>query len=98
MDGVNRQIVLATRPAGSVKESDFRLVESPMPRLRPGGVLARGLYLSVDPYMRARMRQSASYARPGEVGEVMAGGSVGRVIESLDPRIAAGEVVEGTLG
>jgi NADPH-dependent curcumin reductase CurA len=98
MDGVNRQIVLATRPAGSVKESDFRLVESPMPRLRPGEVLVRVLYLSVDPYMRARMRQSASYARPVEVGEVMAGGSVGRVIESLDPRIAAGEVVEGTLG
>lgn len=30
---VNRQFVLASRPAGMVKESDFRLVETPVPTL-----------------------------------------------------------------
>jgi NADPH-dependent curcumin reductase CurA len=98
MEGVNRQIILAARPAGLPKEADFRLVESEMPRARPGEVLVRSLFLSVDPYMRGRMRSNGSYARAVELGEVMTGGIVGRVIESNDPRLGSGEVVEGMLG
>jgi len=98
MDAVNRQIILAARPAGAPKESDFRLLESSIPQPGPGEALVRTLYLSVDPYMRGRMRLSASYARSLELGEVMVGGVVGRVIESHDPRVAAGEVVEAMLG
>jgi NADPH:quinone reductase len=98
MDGVNRQIVLAARPVGSPKETDFRLVESPLPKPRPGEVLVRALYLSVDPYMRGRMRQNGSYTHSVEIGEVMVGGIVGRVVESNDPRLAEGDLVEGMLG
>jgi NADPH:quinone reductase len=98
MDGVNRQIVLAARPVGLPKESDFRLVESPLPRPRPGEVLVRALYLSVDPYMRGRMRQNGSYAHSVNIGEVMVGGIVGRVVESNDPRLGEGDLVEGMLG
>src|SRR5215469_2618625 len=98
METLNRQILLAARPVGLPKESDFRLVESPMPRPRPGEVLVRALYLSVDPYMRGRMRQNGSYARNVDVGEVMVGGIVGRVVESNDPRLAVGDLVEGMLG
>ena len=46
---MNRQITLATRPTGLPKESDFRLVESPVPTPCPGEILVRTLYLSVDP-------------------------------------------------
>jgi NADPH:quinone reductase len=98
MNGVNRQIVLAARPVGFPKESDFRLVESPLPRPRPGEVLVRALYLSVDPYMRGRMRQNGSYAHSVDIGEVMVGGIVGRVVESNDPRLGEGDLVEGMLG
>ena len=98
MEEVNRQIILAARPAGLPKEADFRLVESEMPRARPGEVLVRSLFLSVDPYMRGRMRSNGSYARAVELGEVITGGIVGRVIESNDPRLGSGEVVEGMLG
>jgi len=49
MDKMNRQITLAARPSGFPKESDFRLVESPVPVPGPGEVLVRTLYLSVDP-------------------------------------------------
>ncbi|HLI82880.1 MAG TPA: NADP-dependent oxidoreductase [Bryobacteraceae bacterium] len=98
MDGVNRQIVLAARPVGLPKETDFRLVESAMPRPRPGEVLVRALYLSVDPYMRGRIRQNGSYSHTVQIGEVMVGGIVGRVVESNDPRLAAGDLVEGMLG
>ena len=98
MDVVNRQVLLASRPVGMPRESDFQMVESPLPRPRPGEALVRALYLSVDPYMRGRMRGTPSYARPVDVGEVMVGGVVGRVIESHDPRLAEGELVEGMLG
>jgi NADPH-dependent curcumin reductase CurA len=98
METVNRQVLLAARPTGMPKESDFQLVESPLPRPRPGEALVRALYLSVDPYMRGRIRQNGTYARAVDLGEVMVGGVVGRVIESNDPRLAEGEIVEGMLG
>ena len=34
---VNRQFVLASRPVGMPKESDLRMVETPVPALREGG-------------------------------------------------------------
>jgi NADPH:quinone reductase len=94
---VNRQITLAGQPEGLPKESDFRLVESPMPKAGAGEVLVRVLYLSVDPQVRPRItgRPSSRYPTPGEV---MAGEVVGQVVESNDPRIALNDFVEGTLG
>ncbi len=80
------------------KESDFRLVESPVPRPASGEVLVQALYLSVDPYMRIRINGASSYAQSVQPGEVMVGGVVGRVVESNDPRIAVDDVVEGMLG
>ena len=38
---MNRQIVLAARPHGEPKESDFRLVETPVPEPGPGQMLLR---------------------------------------------------------
>ncbi len=69
-----------------------------MPRPRPGEALVRALYLSVDPYMRGWMRRNGTSSRTVEVGAVMVGGIVGRVIESNDPRLAVGDLVEGSLG
>jgi len=47
------------------------------PEPGPGEVLVRTLYLSVDPYMRGRMRDAESYAEPWGVDEPMAAGVVG---------------------
>ena len=98
MPSTNKQILLAARPAGFPSESDFRLVESPIPQPSDGQVLVRVKYLSVDPYMRGRMRATASYAAPAEIGEVMIGGIVGEVIESRNPALKNGDIVEGMLG
>jgi hypothetical protein len=95
---MNRQITLAERPSGMPRESDFRLVESPLPHPGAGEVLVRTLYLSVDPYMRGRMNGGMTYARGVQPGDVMVGGVVGRVEESNDPRLAKGDIVEGMLG
>jgi NADPH-dependent curcumin reductase CurA len=80
------------------KPSDFRLEEAPVPRPGAGEVLVRSLYLSVDPYMRGRIDGTASYARGVQIGEVMVGDVVGRVIESRDPRYESGDIVAGPLG
>jgi NADPH:quinone reductase len=95
---VNRQFVLAARPDGVPSESDFRLVESPVPAPKDGELLMRSLYLSVDPYMRGRMRDAKSYAPPVEIGGVMVAASVARVVESRNPRFAAGDIVAAYTG
>jgi len=52
----------------------------------------RTRYLSVDPYMRGRMRDAESYADPWAVGDVMRAGVVGDVVESNHPDFEAGDV------
>ena len=92
---LNRQILLANRPVGMPKTSDFLLNETSIPTPVDGQVLCETLYLSLDPYMRGRMSPSKSYAKPVEINEVMTGGTVGKVIESKDPNLKAGDIVFG---
>ncbi|MDQ3009954.1 MAG: NADP-dependent oxidoreductase [Acidobacteriota bacterium] len=98
MQSVNRQFILAARPTGFPKESDFNLVESPVPSPQAGEFLVRAHYLSVDPYMRGRMNDVKSYAKPVQIGEVMTGGVVGEVVESKHDKFKAGDIVTGQFG
>lgn len=95
---VNRQVVLAARPVGFPKESDFGLVEKTVPVPDAGQMLIRIVYLSLDPYMRALMSARESYARSLQVGDVMVGGTVGKVVQSNLPGFVKGDIVEGMLG
>jgi NADPH-dependent curcumin reductase len=94
----HRRVVLARRPPGEPAESDFRIEEVPVPEPGPGQFLARVIYLSLDPYMRGRMRDAKSYAPPVELGGVMTGGAVGQVVKSNHPHFQVGDIVEDTLG
>jgi len=98
LPSVNRQFVLAARPVGMPKESDFSLVEAPIPALASGQILLRTLYLSVDPYMRGRMTGIRTYADPVNIGQVMVGGTVGKVVQSLNAQFQQGDVVSGYWG
>ena len=98
MSAINRQFKLAARPVGMPKESDFSLVETPMPVPAEGQVLVKTAYLSVDPYMRGRITGVRSYADPVNIGDVMVGGAVGRVVESKSPNFSAGDFVNGQWG
>ena len=69
-----------------------------MPEPGPRQVLVRVVYLSLDPYMRGRMRDAASYAAPVGIGEVMTGGTVGEVVKSNHPDFKVGDIVEDRLG
>lgn len=78
-------------------ESNFKMVEETVPEIQEGEVLIKTLYLSVDPYMRGRMSDAKSYAKPYEVGEPFLGGMVGKVIESKNSRFEVGQYVDGRL-
>ena len=93
-----RRIVLASRPVGEPKASDFRLEEMPVPQAGPGEVLLRTRWLSLDPYMRGRMSDAPSYAKPVEIGGVMEGGAVSEVVDSNNERFAPGDIVLGHTG
>lgn len=95
---MNRQIILAARPAGYPKESDFNVVEKPVPAPGSGQILIRIIYLSLDPYMRGMMSGKESYVRPLQIGDVMVGGTVGKVVQSNHPDYIKGNIVEGMLG
>jgi NADPH-dependent curcumin reductase len=94
----NKQVLLAARPTGAPKESDFRVVEAELGDPGDGQVLVKNLWLSLDPYMRGRMNDAKSYAAKVELGAVMVGGTVGEVVASREPKLAVGDLVVGNLG
>lgn len=95
---INRRFVLAQRPVGTPSVANFRLEQVEMPPLGHGQILLRTVYLSLDPYMRGRMSDAPSYASPVEVGAVMIGGTVSRVLESQHPDFKAGDLVQAAAG
>ena len=94
----NTQILLDHRPTDKASPANFRIVETPVPSAGPGQVLVRHSYLSLDPYMRGRLSDAKSYAKPQEVGAVMGGGTVGVVEASNNPGFKPGDAVVGMGG
>ena len=93
-----KRIVLASRPAGEPKLSDFRTEEYQVPTPGEGQVLLRTIWLSLDPYMRGRMSEGPSYAQPVPIGGVMEGGTVSEVIASNNTAFAKGDIVLSRAG
>ncbi|MGM7667565.1 NADP-dependent oxidoreductase [Microbacterium sp. A93] len=85
------EIRLASRPQGWPVPEDFSVERVDHGPLRPGQVRVSNEFISVDPYMRGRMRAARSYVQPYALGEAITGGAVGRVVES-----AAESLPEGT--
>ena len=69
-----------------------------MPRIGAGEVLVRTRYLSFDPTQRGWMEDRPSYMPPVGMGEVMRAGSIGEVVESNNPALAVGDMVQGMGG
>ena len=89
----SHQIRLKARPEGRPEAQHFSVEDHPVAAPAEGEVLLQTLYLSLDPYMRGRMSAAKSYAAPVEIGAVMEGGTVSRVLESRHPALKAGDVV-----
>jgi NADPH-dependent curcumin reductase CurA len=94
----NKEIRFASRPAGIPTLDNFNLVDTDMPKPADGQVLLRTLYISVDPYLRGRMREGRSYVPPFKVGQVIESGALSEVIESRSPKFQPGDIVTGMFG
>ena len=92
------EIRLASRPVGAPTPENFELARVALRDPEAGEALVRNRYLSVDPYMRGRMKAGKSYTPPFEVGEVMTGAAVGVVQESRADELRPGDLVVHGLG
>lgn len=95
---INRKLVLAARPEGLIKDSDFDLAESPVPGLKDGEVLIKTLYLSLAPIMKFYMLDGAGVEAPLGIGDTMRGRGVGEIIDSKNSSYKPGDIVQGKFG
>lgn len=94
----SKEIRLKSRPVGTPQPGNFELATVTLPDPAPGQVQVRNHWMTVDPYMRGRMNDVASYVPPFQIGEAMQGGAVGEVIASNDPAFKAGDSVQSFFG
>ena len=93
VERINQRWVLAKRPVGEPTDDCFELQEHSVPQLAEGEILVETHFLSLDPYMRGRMREGKSYAEPLKIGEVITGESAGVVVESKSDLWSPGDTL-----
>ncbi|MGH7000374.1 MAG: NADP-dependent oxidoreductase [Stellaceae bacterium] len=98
MTNVNHKFELAARPVGIPKRTDWAYKEEPVRDPGEGELLAKILYVSLDPAMRGWMNEGKSYVPPVGIGEVMRALALGRVIASKNSQFAVSDYVYGLLG
>lgn len=84
---------LMQRPKGKPTHDDVALKDIELAPLTDGMVHVRNDWLSVDPYMRARMDDTESYFEAFQLGKPMDGGAVGTVVASKADGFAEGDQV-----
>ncbi|MGO3183039.1 MAG: NADP-dependent oxidoreductase [Aequorivita sp.] len=94
---MNKIILLKKRPNGKPTLKDFEFTEEEKPKAKEGEVLLKAKYVSVDPYLRGRMRDEKSYVEPFQVGEPLESGIIAEVVESNNKNFKRGEFVNGML-
>ena len=94
----SREICLASRPEGEPTPDNFSFATVDLPDPKPGEVLVRNLYMSLEPYMRGRMNAGKSYVPPFEIGKPLEGGAIGRIEASQDEKLPVGTYVKSMFG
>ena len=94
----NQQFLLAARPVGLPKRSDWEQTTQDVREIADGEIVVKALYLSLDPAMRGWMNEGKSYIRPVAIGETMRAGGVGVIVASKSDKFAVGDHVSGGIG
>lgn len=95
----SKAVFLKAYPAGMPEPAGFETREIDVPAPGDGEMLCRTVWMSVDPYMRGRMRPDIkSYIPPFSLEAPLEGGAVSEVIESNNPAFQAGDYVVDFLG
>ena len=93
MNYQNTQWLLNKRPSGMPENDCWISNNDEITSIGNNEILIEVKYLSIDPYMRGRMNDSASYAAPAKLGEPMTGETVGVVVESNSNLFKVGDKV-----
>jgi NADPH-dependent curcumin reductase len=89
-----KQVVLKHALSAKPRAKDFEVIDAPVPHCAEGGVLARVIHLSLDPYVGSRLRgKHMGEAAPVPMVEAIPGAAVCQVIESKALGIASGDYV-----
>lgn len=94
---MNNVIHLKSRPKGTPRLEDFEFVEEQRPEPKDGEILLKTKYVSVDPYLRGRMRDQESYIPPFQLNEPIESGIIAEVIASNNDNFKEGDFVNGML-
>ncbi len=94
---MNKQIILKNRPEGKPQEGDFEVQEIEVPNIKDSEILLKTVYISVDPYLRGRMRDEKSYIEPFQLGKPLESMLVAKVTASNNSDFPEGSHVIGML-
>lgn len=94
---MNKTILLNNRPKGTPQNSDFKMEDTEKPKVKNGEVLLKAKYVSVDPYLRGRMRDEKSYIEPFQLNEPIQSAIVAEVLESKNDSYKEGEFLTGMM-
>ena len=85
-------------PTGIPKESDFEIKTKAISLTEKNNILVKNLWISVDPYMRARMTERKNYKPPFTLGEEMEGYAIGKIEISNDKNFKKDDIVFSSYG
>jgi NADPH-dependent curcumin reductase CurA len=97
MSEQNRRWLLAKRPVGMIKDTDFERRNEPVPDPKDGEFLVRVTHLSFDPTQRGWMSRD-TYVPAVPIGGVVRAAGAGQVVKSKNPNFKEGELVQGSFG
>ncbi|WP_299322664.1 NADP-dependent oxidoreductase [Parasphingopyxis sp.] len=89
---------LKSRPIAMPAHENFELKDFAQTPMGDSTIRVANTWLSVDPYMRGRMRDVKSYVPPFAIDEPMQGGAIGEVVESNADGFAVGDMVQHMAG
>jgi NADPH-dependent curcumin reductase CurA len=98
MSETHRQILLAARPQGKLKPTDWEHADAPVGTPADGEFAGLTRVISLDPAMRGWLDDRPSYLPPVGLGDVMRAGTIIEVTESNHPDYTPGDHVAGTFG
>ncbi len=95
----SKAVFLKAYPQGMPSDADFEVRKRTVPAAGAGEMVCRTIWMSVDPYMRGRMRPDVkSYIPPFSLDEPLSGGAVAEVVESNIPDFSVGDVIVDFVG
>ena len=98
MQKINRRFILRARATGIAGPEHFSEESSPARTPDSGEVLLETVLLSIDPAMRVWINENPGYVPPVQIGDLMRGDGIARVLESRAEGFAPGDIVRGRVG